>query len=65
VSKLRSKNDSNEITFVMSSGMYGTKNEKGEFIQIPKPEFKPEEEKHLIKLLALVSDKIKERFVNL
>ena len=32
VSKLRSKNDSNEITFVMNSGMYGTKNEKGEYI---------------------------------
>ena len=29
VNKLRQKNDSNELTYVMNSGMYGTKDEYG------------------------------------
>lgn len=48
----------------MSSGVHGTKNERGEVI-LPKKEAITEDEKYLLKLLALVSDKIKERFVNL
>lgn len=32
VFKLRSKNDSNELTYVMNSGTHGTKNEAGEII---------------------------------
>ena len=64
VGKLRQKNDSNEVTFVMTSGVHGSINERGETLQ-PKQEAKTDEEKHLIKLLALVSDKIKERFVNI
>ena len=64
VSKLRQKNDSNEVTYVMSSGTHGTKNAKGDLI-LPKSVPKTAEEKHLIKLLAIVSDKINERFINL
>lgn len=64
VNKLRHKNDSNEVTFVMSSGIHGTRNERGEVIKT-KLEPKTEDEKYLLKLLALVSDKINERFVNL
>jgi|LauGreDrversion4_2_1035121.scaffolds.fasta_scaffold157751_1 Ca2+-binding EF-hand superfamily protein len=64
VGKLRQKNESNELTYVMSSGVHGTRNERGETI-MPKPEPKTEEEKYLTKLLALVSDKIKERFRNI
>ena len=37
VNKLRYKNDSNEITFIMNSNIRGTKNEKGE-INLPRPE---------------------------
>ena len=48
----------------MNSGVHGTKNEKGDLIK-PKEEPKTAEEKYLIKLLALVSDKINERFLNL
>jgi len=64
VGKLRQRNDSNELTYVMSSGLHGTRNERGETIML-KPEPKTEEEKYLTKLLALVSDKIKERFTNI
>ncbi len=63
--KIRQKNDSNELTYVMNSGLHGTRNDRGEIIQKPKDVAKTSEEKHLIKLLALVSDKIKERFVTL
>lgn len=49
----------------MNSGLHGTRNDRGEIIQKPKDVAKTSEEKHLIKLLALVSDKIKERFVTL
>lgn len=65
VGKIRQKNDSNELTYVMNSGLHGTRNDRGEIIQKPKDVAKTSEEKHLIKLLALVSDKIKERFVTL
>lgn len=63
VNKLRSKNESNALTYVMNSGVHGTRNERGEVIIQPKPDAKSNEEKYLIKLLALVSDKIKERFL--
>lgn len=65
VGKFRQKNDSNEVTFVMSSGVHGSKNERGEMVHPKLAEDKTEDEKYLLKLLALVSDKIKERFVNL
>jgi len=65
VNKLRYKNDSHELTYVMNNGTHGSRNDRGEMIIPPKPEPKSDEEKYLIKLLALVSDKIKERFVNL
>jgi Ca2+-binding EF-hand superfamily protein len=66
VNKLRSKNDSNELTYVMSSGTHGTKNEAGEIVNnFSKEESKTEDEKHLLKLLSLVSNKISERFLNL
>lgn len=64
VNKLRYKNDSNEFTYIMNSGMYGSKNERGEVI-IHKTNLKTDAEKHLLKLLALVSDKISERFSSL
>ncbi len=32
VSKVRHKNDSNELTYVMNSGVKGTKNDRGEVI---------------------------------
>lgn len=64
VNKLRYKNDSNEFTYIMSSGKYGSKNDRGEvvFQQTTK---KSKEELHLLKLLALVSNKIQERFTSL
>lgn len=67
VNKLRSKNDSNEMTYVMSSGVHGTKNERGEFVLNNNidSEKKTDEETHVLKLLSLVSDRIRERFVNL
>ena len=64
VSKLKYKNDSDGLTYVMSSGTHGTKNAQGEYITQPKKEAKSDEEKHLLKLLMMVSDKIRERFVN-
>jgi Ca2+-binding EF-hand superfamily protein len=48
----------------MNSNTRGTKNERGE-VMMPKPEPKTEKERHLYSLLQLVSDKIRERFVNL
>jgi len=30
VHKVRHKNDSNELTYVMNSGVHGTKNDRGE-----------------------------------
>lgn len=67
VNKLRQKNDSNEMTYVMSSGIHGTKNDRGEFVVYQNPEMKTRnvEEAHMLKLLSLVSDKIRERFINL
>ncbi len=50
---------------MMNSGKHGTKNDRGEVVISAKGDPKSEEERYLIKLLALVSDKIKERFVNL
>lgn len=64
VCKIRYKNDSNELTYIMNSNTRGTKNERGE-VMMPKPEPKTEKERHLYSLLQLVSDKIRERFVNL
>lgn len=45
MSRIRYKNDSNELTYVMNSGIHGTKNEYGEVIILPKPEPKSESEK--------------------
>lgn len=60
VNSLRSKNDSNEITFVMTS------NKRSSLVtEEKKKETKSEEEKHLMKVLALVSEKLSERFKNL
>ena len=55
------------MTYVMSSGVHGTKNERGEFVVYNNQETdkKTDEETHMLKLLSLVSDKIRERFVNL
>lgn len=51
----------------MTSGMHGTKNERGEFVihSSENPNLKSAEEAHMLKLLSLVSDKIRERFINL
>jgi NAD+--asparagine ADP-ribosyltransferase len=51
----------------MNSGTHGTKNEKGEYLDamVKRIDTKTEEESYLLKLLALVSDKINERFLNL
>jgi len=57
VNKLRYKNDSDEFTWVMSSGKYGSKNERGETV-LQKIEKKTDKELHLLKLLTLVSGKI-------
>jgi Ca2+-binding EF-hand superfamily protein len=46
----------------MNSGVRGTKNEKGEVMINSRFKEKTEEELHLIKLLTIVSDKIRERF---
>lgn len=48
----------------MNSGTQGQKDEKGNYIVKPKPEPKTAKEKRLKELLALVSDKLKERFEN-
>jgi len=48
----------------MNSGKHGTKNDRGELVVISQ-EKKTEEEKQMIKLLSLVSNKINERFINL
>lgn len=48
----------------MNSGMHGSKNELGDCLN-PAVLKKSEEEIHFTKLLSLISDKIKERFVNL
>lgn len=48
----------------MNSGTQGTKNELGEAIKIKKRQ-QTDEEKHMINLLSLVSNKINERFTNL
>lgn len=48
----------------MNSGKHGTRNDRGEVITVTK-EQKTEEEKQMIKLLSLVSNKISERFINL
>jgi hypothetical protein len=45
MNRLRYKNDSNELTYVMNSGIHGTKNERGEVIIFPKPEPKTDSEK--------------------
>lgn len=50
VCNLRYKNDSNEITYVMNSGIHGSKNTRGELI-LPKPEPKTDKEKYLTQLL--------------
>ena len=62
VNKLRYKNDSNELTYVMNSGVHGSLNDKGEMLVQPAPEARTDDEKHLQNLLALISGKIKERF---
>lgn len=44
VCKVRYKNDSNELTYVMNSGLHGSKNDKGEVI-MPKPKPTTSEER--------------------
>ena len=61
VQKLRYKNDSNELTYVMNGGIHGSQNERGETI-LPKAMPKTVKDKDFAELLQLVSDKIKERF---
>ena len=63
VHKVRYKNDSNELTYVMNSGTHGTQNERGERIYEQAKSLSPEEA-HLIKLLSVVSEKISERFTD-
>jgi hypothetical protein len=46
VCKVRYKNDSNELTFIMNSNTRGTKNDRGEVL-MPKPEPKTDEERYL------------------
>lgn len=66
VNKLRYKNDSHEVTYVMSSNTKGTKNERGESFERGTQEVRlTPEQLHINKLLGLVSSKIAERFVNL
>lgn len=64
VYNLKHKNTSDEMTQVMSSGIQGYRDKTGELIK-PKPVPKTEEEVHLHRLLAVVSDKITELFPNL
>ena len=64
VHKVRYKNDSNELTYVMNSGTQGTKNDLGEYVH-RKEIIRTEEELHMRKLLTLVSDKIRERFTTI
>ena len=52
------------MTYVMSSNVHGTKNERMENTPAPKKKVLSDEENHLRKLLALVSEKMHERFVN-
>lgn len=66
VNKLRYKNDSDELTHIMSSNSRGTK----EFVKVHGPDDSPvkkkdPEEEYLLKLLALVSNKLYERFSTL
>ena len=61
VHKVRYKNDSDGLTYVMTSGTQGTKNEMGEYV-LRKEVQRSEEEKYIRKLLTVVSDKIRERF---
>lgn len=64
VCKVRYKNDSNELTYVMNSGLHGSLNDKGEVI-MPKPKPVTQDERLLHDLLQMVSDKIRERFKDL
>lgn len=56
VTKFKHKNASNEVDKCLNSGVHGIVNEKGDYI----PPKKTDE--YLTKLLAIVSDKINERF---
>ena len=64
MNKLKHKNDSNEVTYCMNSGIKGTLNERGEVIK-PKLEPKTADEQYLQNLLKLVSSKMYERFPTL
>ena len=64
VHKVRYKNDSDGLTYVMNSGVRGTKNEFGEY-DFSQEQSKTDEEKNMLKLLQVVSDKINERFLNI
>jgi len=63
VNKLRYKNDSDHLTRVLTSNTRGT----ADTIKVggTPPPIKDPEEKHLMKLLALVSNKLYERFATL
>lgn len=62
VNKLRYKNDSNDVTYIMSSNTHGTKDERGLPVKQADAAEKSAEEKHLLNLLQMVSNKIRERF---
>jgi hypothetical protein len=65
VNKLRYKNDSDLLTRVLTNGSRGTKDTIA-IGGVPQPHIvKDKEEKHLLKLLALVSNKLYERFATL
>lgn len=60
VNSLRKKNDSDELTFIMTSNTRGSLAQKEEIFKA-----KSNDEKHLYDLLHLVSQKLHERFKNL
>ena len=65
VNKLRYKNDSDHLTRVLTNGTRGT-SETTKVGGTKNPAIpKDPEEKHLLKLLALVSNKLYERFATL
>jgi hypothetical protein len=60
VNSFKKKNDSDELTFVMTSNTRGSLAQKEESFKL-----KSDEEKHLFTLLGLVSEKLAERFKNM
>lgn len=60
MNSFKKKNDSDELTFVMTSNTRGSLAQKEESFKL-----KSDEEKHLFTLLGLVSEKLAERFKNM